>query len=76
MNFDYLVRRARNGALAATEILDAVLRGFSSIWPGREVIDGVKTGDSIVAGPYQAVRDMKDSTRVKSARDEKGGRKP
>lgn len=43
--FDYLVRRARNGALAATEILDAVLRGFSSIWPGREVIDGVNLGD-------------------------------
>ncbi len=41
-----------------------------------EVIDGVKTGDSIVAGPYQAVRDMKDSTRVKSAKDEKGGKKP
>lgn len=41
-----------------------------------EVIDGVKAGDSIVAGPYQAVRDMKDSTRVKSARDEKGGKKP
>ena len=41
-----------------------------------EVIAGVKTGDSIVAGPYQAVRDMKDSTRVKSAKNEKGSKKP
>jgi len=39
-----------------------------------EVLEGVKKGDSIVAGPYQAVRDMKDSTRVKPAKDEKGKR--
>jgi len=43
--FDYLSRRSRNGELAATDILDAVLRGFSSIWPGRETIDGVNLGD-------------------------------
>lgn len=43
--FDYLSRRAMNGTLQATEILDAVLRGFSSIWPGREEIDGVNLGD-------------------------------
>ena len=30
-----------------------------------EVVDGLKVGDSIVAGPYQAIRDMRDSTRVK-----------
>ncbi|MDX2057938.1 MAG: efflux RND transporter periplasmic adaptor subunit [Gemmatimonadales bacterium] len=41
-----------------------------------EVVDGLKQGDSIVAGPYQAVRDMKDSTRVKPVKDEKGGKKP
>lgn len=34
-----------------------------------EVLEGVKQGDSIVAGPYQAVRDMKDSARVKPAKD-------
>lgn len=43
--FDYLSGRATNGTLQATEILDAVLRGFSSIWPGREAIDGVNLGD-------------------------------
>ena len=32
-----------------------------------EVLDGLQRGDSIVAGPYQAVRDMRDSTRVKPA---------
>ncbi len=30
-----------------------------------EVLEGVSVGDSIVAGPYQAIRDMRDSTRVK-----------
>lgn len=40
-----------------------------------EVLEGLKAGDSIVAGPYQAVRDMKDSTRVKPIKDEKGGKK-
>jgi HlyD family secretion protein len=41
-----------------------------------EVLDGLKVGDSIVAGPYQAVRDMKDSTKVRAAKDLKGGAKP
>lgn len=43
--FDYLSGRAGNNALAATEIFNAVLRGFSPIWPGREAIDGVNLGD-------------------------------
>jgi len=43
--FDYLFRRAAGRSLPAPEILDAVLRGFSSIWPGREAIDGVNLGD-------------------------------
>jgi HlyD family secretion protein len=30
-----------------------------------EVLSGLKAGDTIVAGPYQAIRDMKDSTKVK-----------
>jgi len=32
-----------------------------------EVEEGVKQGETIVAGTYQAIRDLKDSTRVKSA---------
>ncbi len=32
-----------------------------------EVLDGLKQGDTVVSGTYQAIRDMKDSTRVKAA---------
>ena len=32
-----------------------------------EVIEGVKSGETIVSGTYQAIRDLKDSTRVKSS---------
>jgi HlyD family secretion protein len=31
-----------------------------------EVVDGLKPGETIVAGTYQAIRDMKDSTKVKA----------
>ncbi len=34
-----------------------------------EVLDGLKRGDTVVAGPYQSVRDLKDSTRVRQARE-------
>jgi HlyD family secretion protein len=37
-----------------------------------EVLDGLKAGDTVVAGPYQAVRDLKDSTKVKQTKDLKG----
>ncbi|MES2303982.1 MAG: efflux RND transporter periplasmic adaptor subunit [Gemmatimonadota bacterium] len=32
-----------------------------------EVLDGLKAGETLVAGSYQAIRDMKDSTKVKAA---------
>jgi HlyD family secretion protein len=32
-----------------------------------EVLNGLKEGDSIVAGSYQAIRELKDSTRVRSS---------
>lgn len=32
-----------------------------------EVVEGLKSGETIVAGTYQAIRDLKDSTRVKSS---------
>jgi HlyD family secretion protein len=41
-----------------------------------EVLSGLSQGDTVVAGPYQAVRDMKDSTRVKPAEDRTGAKKP
>jgi len=30
-----------------------------------EVLSGVQAGDTVVAGPYQVIRDLKDSTRVR-----------
>ncbi|HET7789588.1 MAG TPA: efflux RND transporter periplasmic adaptor subunit [Gemmatimonadales bacterium] len=33
-----------------------------------EVVDGLRGGESIVAGPYQAIRDLKDGTHVKQAK--------
>lgn len=32
-----------------------------------EVLDGVREGETIVAGTYQAIRDLKDNTKVKEA---------
>jgi HlyD family secretion protein len=41
-----------------------------------EVLEGVKPGETIVAGTYQAIRDLKDSTKVKAASPDTGkGRK-
>jgi len=37
-----------------------------------EVLSGLKAGDTVVAGPYQAVRDLKDSTRVRQTKEVKG----
>jgi HlyD family secretion protein len=33
-----------------------------------EVIDGVQAGETIVAGPYQAIRDLKDGAHVRQAK--------
>lgn len=41
-----------------------------------EVLGGVKQGETIVAGTYQAIRDMKDSARVKAAPADAGTAKP
>lgn len=40
-----------------------------------ELLEGLQRGDTIVAGPYQAIRDMKDSTRVKP-QAERGAKTP
>jgi HlyD family secretion protein len=37
-----------------------------------EVLEGLKQGETIVAGTYQAIRDLKDSTRVKSSAPDSG----
>jgi Protein of unknown function (DUF1688) len=42
---NYLVSQSKNGQLAATTVLSAVLEGLSDIWPGRLTIAGVNLGD-------------------------------
>lgn len=34
-----------DGKARANDVLNAVLRGFGSVWPGRETLDGVNLGD-------------------------------
>ncbi|OLC06718.1 MAG: hypothetical protein AUH41_12120 [Gemmatimonadetes bacterium 13_1_40CM_66_11] len=34
-----------------------------------EVVEGVHQGDTIVAGPYQAIRDLKEGTRVRPSKE-------
>jgi len=34
-----------------------------------EVVDGVHQGDTIVAGPYQAIRDLKEGARVRPSKE-------
>jgi HlyD family secretion protein len=42
-----------------------------------EVLSGVQSGDTVVAGPYQTIRDLKDGSRVKQITNDttKGGKK-
>jgi HlyD family secretion protein len=39
-----------------------------------EVVDGVREGETIVAGTYQAIRDLKDGARVRQADTTKAGK--
>jgi HlyD family secretion protein len=64
----------RSGRKKETEGVFVVHRGRATFRPVRvgipgdeyfEVLDGLKAGDTIVAGPYQAIRDLKDDARVK-----------
>ncbi|MSR05840.1 MAG: efflux RND transporter periplasmic adaptor subunit [Gemmatimonadetes bacterium] len=40
-----------------------------------EVLDGLRMGDTIAAGPYQAIRDLKDSSKVRALKDAKAAAK-
>jgi HlyD family secretion protein len=40
-----------------------------------EVVEGVRAGETIVSGSYQAIRDLKDSARVKRAASDSSGKK-
>ena len=60
-----------------TEGVFVVVNGVATFRPVKvgiageehfEVLEGVKQGDTIVAGPYQAIRDLKDGTHVRPTR--------
>ena len=38
-----------------------------------ELLSGVQAGETIVAGPYQAIRDLQNATRVRNAPGGPGG---
>jgi HlyD family secretion protein len=57
-----------------TEGVFVVERGVAQFRPVKvgvageeylEVLDGIRAGDTIVAGPYQTIRDLKDSSHVR-----------
>jgi len=69
---------SRAGAKKETEGVFLVHNGVATFHPVKvgiageehfEVVEGVQQGDTIVAGPYQAIRDLKDGARVKPSRE-------
>jgi hypothetical protein len=58
---DYLLRRAIKERVSATDILTALLDGFSPIWPSGLVLRGIPVGD---AGLHPAVRTDDATDRV------------
>ncbi len=64
------------GEKEETEGVFIVVNGEAQFRPVRvgiageeyfEVLEGLAAGDSIVAGPYQTIRDLKDGTKVRSS---------
>jgi len=80
-------RTAPEGKKKEAEGVFVVTNGVATFRPVKvgiageehfEVIDGVREGDTIVAGPYQAIRDLKEGARVRSTRQaaDSAGRRP
>jgi HlyD family secretion protein len=80
-------RTAPEGKKKEAEGVFVVTNGVATFRPVKvgiageehfEVIEGVREGDTIVAGPYQAIRDLKEGARVRSARPaaDSAGRRP
>ncbi|MEM7043661.1 MAG: DUF1688 family protein [Pseudomonadota bacterium] len=56
---DHFMEESADGTLPASSILAALLRGLSSIWPGRIELDGVNLGD-VGRHPAAAADDLTD----------------
>ena len=73
----------RDTTATETEGVFVVLEGIAYFRPVKvgiageehfEVIEGLALGDSIVAGPYQTIRDLSDSSAVRAAVDADDGK--
>jgi HlyD family secretion protein len=73
--------KARPGAKAETEGVFVVTDGVASFRPVKvgiagdeyfEVVEGLKPGETIVSGSYQAIRDLHDGAKVKAAKADSG----
>ena len=71
-------RRGQGGNKKETEGVFLVHNGVATFHPVKvgiageehfEVVEGVHQGDTIVAGPYQAIRDLKEGARVRPSRE-------
>jgi HlyD family secretion protein len=76
----------RGGKKKETEGVFVVTQGVANFKPVKvgiagdeyfEVLSGVQSGDTVVAGPYQTIRDLKDGSRVKQTTSDttKGAKK-
>ena len=74
------IRAAKKFRKKETEGVFVVRRGIATFRPVKigiagdeyfEVVDGVRDGETIVGGSYQAIRDLKDGDRVKQAPEPK-----
>lgn len=70
--------QAGGGAKKETEGVFLVHNGVAQFRPVKvgiageehfEVVEGVQPGDTIVAGPYQAIRDLKEGARVRPSKE-------
>jgi HlyD family secretion protein len=73
--------KAKPGAKAETEGVFVVTDGVASFRPVKvgiagdeffEVLEGLKQGETIVSGSYQAIRDLHDGAKVKAAKADSG----
>jgi len=71
-------KHGAQGAKKETEGVFLVHNGVATFRPVKvgiageehfEVVEGVQPGDTIVAGPYQAIRDLKEGARVRPSRE-------
>jgi HlyD family secretion protein len=75
---DSTKRNAQGGTKKEAEGVFLVHNGLATFHPVKvgiageeyfEVVEGVHQGDTIVAGPYQAIRDLKEGARVRPSRE-------